>query len=207
MDTRRMPYILAIVESEGNLTKAAEKMFISQPALSQILKKVEDEHGVKLFDRRKNPMSMTAAGRLYVRTARAVKDLSDSMQSEFDDERNLERGELRIGVTPFRATYLLPRVLASYHRKYPGIDVVLQQARNSDLMRLMGEARTDLTSATSTTEAACPSGSSAGSCARRSCFSSCTAITRLPVTRGSTTWRRLAASRLCCQRRASRCGV
>lgn len=140
-----MLYILAIVEHEGNLTKAAEKMFISQPALSQVLKKVEDEHGVRLFDRSRNPMTLTSAGRTYVRTARAMKDLSDSMQREFDDERNLERGELHIGVTPFRATYLLPQVLASYHRKYPGIDVILHQARNSDLLKLMGEARTDLT--------------------------------------------------------------
>lgn len=145
MNTRRMKYILAIVDSGGNLTKAAEKMFISQPALSQILKKVETECDVTLFDRGSNPMRLTRAGERYARAARAMLDIEHSMRRAFEDEKNLERGELHIGVTPFRATYLLPKILSQYHRKYPGIDVILHQTVSSNLARLMEHGVTDVT--------------------------------------------------------------
>ena len=145
MDTRRMRYILAIVENDGNISRAAEKMSVTQPALSQILKKVEVEHGVQLFDRSKNPMTLTNAGHVYLSAARRIKEIGDSMQREFDDERNLETGELHIGTTPFRATYVLPRLLAKFHRKYPGVNMVLHQALNNELLRMMEESVTDIT--------------------------------------------------------------
>jgi DNA-binding transcriptional LysR family regulator len=145
MDTRYIRHILSIVENDGNLTKASKKMFMTQPALSQILKKIENEHGVLLFDRNKNPMTLTKSGQSYVRTARIIVDMIDSLQKEFDEENGLERGELHIGVTPFRATYFLPKVLVSYYRKYPGVNVILHQSSNRELLRLMEESSTDLT--------------------------------------------------------------
>jgi DNA-binding transcriptional LysR family regulator len=140
-----MKYILAIVESDGNISRAAEKMSITQPALSQILKKVETEHGVQLFDRGKNPMLLTKAGRVYLNAARRIKEIGDSMQREFEDEQNLQTGELRIGTTPFHAAYVIPRPLASFHRKYPRVNIVLRQAMNGDLLRMMEESETDIT--------------------------------------------------------------
>jgi DNA-binding transcriptional LysR family regulator len=145
LNTRHAHYILAIVENNGNLTKAAEKMFVTQPALSQILKKTEENHGVTLFDRSRNPMTLTRAGANYVKAARMIENIQKSLQREFDDERNLEAGELHVGVTPFRASYVLPKVLASYHRKYPGIKIILHQAPNRSLAQSMENYLTDIT--------------------------------------------------------------
>jgi LysR family cyn operon transcriptional activator len=140
-----MRYILAIVESDGSISRAAEKMSITQPALSQILKKVEAEHGVQLFDRGRNPMLLTKAGRVYLDAARRIKEIGDSMQREFDDEQNLQTGELRIGTTPFHAAYVIPRPLAGFHRKYPRVSIVLRQTVNGELLRMMEESETDFT--------------------------------------------------------------
>lgn len=145
MDTRRMRYILAIVENDGNISKTAEKMSITQPALSQILKKVENEHGVQLFDRSKNPMALTVAGHIYVKAAKRIKEIGDSMQREFDDERNMESGDLHIGSTQFHATYVFPKLLASFHKKYPGINMILHQADHAELVKLMEDSITDIT--------------------------------------------------------------
>jgi DNA-binding transcriptional LysR family regulator len=140
-----MRHILAIVENDGSISRAAEKMSITQPALSQILKKVEKEHGVQLFDRGKNPMVLTKAGRVYLNAARRIKEIGDSMQREFDDEQNLQTGDLHIGTTPFHAAYVIPRMLADFHRKYPRVNLVLHQAMNGELLRMMEEAETDIT--------------------------------------------------------------
>jgi DNA-binding transcriptional LysR family regulator len=140
-----MRHILAIIENDGSISRAAEKMSITQPALSQILKKVETEHGVQLFDRGKSPMVLTKAGRVYLDAARRIKEIGDSMQREFDDEQNLRTGELRIGTTPFHAAYVIPRPLASFHRKYPHVSIVLRQTTNGELLRMMEEAETDIT--------------------------------------------------------------
>lgn len=145
MDIRRIPYVLSIIESGGNLTKAAERMHISQPALSQIVRRIEDEFGILIFDRRKTPMTLTISGESFVRTAQAIHRLSEAMCLEFRDERELRKGELHIGVTNFRATYVLPGILARLRRQYPGIDIVIHEASNTELLRLMEEFRTDIT--------------------------------------------------------------
>lgn len=145
MDIRRIPYVLAIIENGGNLTKAAERMHISQPALSQIIKRIEDEFGVLIFDRRKTPMTLTKCGESFVRTAQAIYRLSETMCLEFREEQELEKGELHIGVTNFRATYVLPGILARFRRRHPGIDIVIHEASNIELLRLMEEFRTDIT--------------------------------------------------------------
>lgn len=145
MDIRRIPYVLSIIESGGNLTKAAERMHISQPALSQILRRIEDEFGVLIFDRRKTPMTLTKSGESFVRTAQAIHRLGEAMCLEFRDERELNKGELHIGVTNFRATYVLPGILARLRRLHPGIDIVVHEASNSELLRFMEEFRTDIT--------------------------------------------------------------
>jgi DNA-binding transcriptional LysR family regulator len=140
-----MRYIMTIVENNGNLTRAAARLFVTQPALTQVLKKVEAEVGATLFERGKSPMPLTKAGKSFVRAVRTIENIYGSMRREFDDERNLETGELHIGVTPFRATYLLPDVLAAYHRKQPGINIILHQAANATLLRLMENFQTDIT--------------------------------------------------------------
>ena len=120
-------------------------MFVTQPALSQILKKTEEALGVTLFDRSRNPMTMTRAGANYVRAARMIENIQKSLRQEFDDERNIDAGELHIGVTPFRASYVLPKILASYHRKHPGVKIVLHQAPNRSLAQIMENYLTDIT--------------------------------------------------------------
>lgn len=145
MDVRRIPYVLSIIENDGNMTKASERMHISQPALSQIIRRIEAEYGITIFDRRKTPMTLTKAGETFVRAAKAMQRMSDAMRREFDNEKRLDRGELHIGVTNFKASYVLPKVLARFRNKYPGITTVLHEASNAGLIKLIEELRTDIT--------------------------------------------------------------
>lgn len=86
MDLRQLEYIIAIAE-EGNITRAAERVFISQPALSQVLKKLENSLGSPLFVRDGKSVKPTTAGKIYLNGARAILNIAKAM------ERNLNESE------------------------------------------------------------------------------------------------------------------
>ena len=74
MNYEKLDYVIAVAE-EQNLTKAAERLFISQPALTSALNKLDAEFGVKLFDRKRPPVKLTAAGMLYVQEMTKIRQL------------------------------------------------------------------------------------------------------------------------------------
>ena len=104
MDFRELRYVVAVADC-SSITQAARQLFISQPSLSYALGQIEKEMGVKLFDRSRQPLVLTEAGRLYVKTARHIlqeerelKNRLIRLQADFDNfrKRNNEEGE-RLG--------------------------------------------------------------------------------------------------------------
>lgn len=124
--TKKFEYFLAIVD-EGGLTKAAEKLFIAQPSLSQYLKRLEESIGVKLFDRNTSPLRLTYAGQKYYRYAQQMVTLEKNIQREFQDLDNQTSGDLRLGIALWRGACLLPDVFPDFHSKYPNIHLILTE--------------------------------------------------------------------------------
>lgn len=148
MDFRQLQYILKVAE-ERSFSKAAQKLFISQPSLSQFIQKVEIDLGAQLFDRSSSPLKLTFAGELYIETAKNILDLKDQLYRQISDIANLKKGRVTIGLSPFRSTYIMPKVLPFFHDKYPDIEVVLVEGNSSNLENIALRGSTDLTLMTS----------------------------------------------------------
>lgn len=144
MDFRELEYILKVAE-ERSFSKAAQKLYIAQPSLSQYIQRLEQQLGVQLFDRTTVPLRLTFAGELYVEAAKHIFDLKDQLSQQMQDIANLKRGRLTIGLSPFRSTYIMPKVLPLFHEKFPGIEVTLIEGTSPELEDLAIKGTTDIT--------------------------------------------------------------
>lgn len=137
MLARHIQYFLAVAQHQG-FTKAAAALHVSQPALSQQVRQLEESLGTQLFDRSGRKTRLTDAGEVYLRYAlRAAQELQEG-QRAIHDVGDLSRGTLRIAVTPTFTTYLVGPLLEAFHRRYPNITLslheVAQEAMESQLL-------------------------------------------------------------------------
>lgn len=140
---RNIDNFLTIVET-GSLTKAAEKLYISQPSLSQYLKRLENRLGVELFDRNTSPLQLTYTGERFYEYARQAKRLNENALREFQDIGSQTSGRLRLGVALWRCACLLPDVFPSFHSKYPNIRLELTEGRAIHLETALKNDQIDL---------------------------------------------------------------
>lgn len=124
MNYEKLDYVIAVAE-EQNLTKAAERLFISQPALTAALNKLDAELGVKLFDRKRPPVKLTAAGMLYVQEMTKIRQLQMNMQTRLRSSLQLQ---LRLGIGRGRGFYWLPILLPAFQEIHPDIHVKIEKA-------------------------------------------------------------------------------
>lgn len=136
-------YFIAIVEA-GSLTKAAENLYVSQPSLSQYLKRLESSLGVELFDRTASPLRLTYTGERYYQYVKQVRQLDKNVQREFRDIQNQTGGLLRLGIAFWRGACLLPDVFPSFHAAYPHIQLELTEGRSSQLRAALLDDNLDL---------------------------------------------------------------
>ncbi len=139
-----MKYIYAIYR-HGSFSKAAEALYLTQPALSAAVQKVEARIGMPLFDRTHKPLGLTAAGELYIRKYYEIRDLETELAEQLGDISGLQAGSLRIGGTHYFHSCILPPVLAQYMKKYPGIRVELTEAGADKLLDLIYDHEIDIT--------------------------------------------------------------
>ncbi len=115
-------YIEMIAEMK-NISAAAEKLDMSQPALSARLKKAEEQLGTAIFDRSRQPLELTEAGKVYLEYAGKFSALSKEFNRHISDLENMRRGRLTIGgASSFNVSYL-PDAVSVFLTKYPGIDI------------------------------------------------------------------------------------
>ena len=143
MNERQALYISTIAQ-EGGILAAAKKLHISQPSLSQMLKQVETELGVQLFDRSSQPLRLTCAGERYLHAAAVILNANETLAAELREIRQEERGRLRLGISMQRGAQLLPRVLPEFFAAWPYVELELMEAGSTNLEALLGENRIDL---------------------------------------------------------------
>lgn len=126
MTNRQMEYLIAIYH-EGCIRKAADKLFISQPALSQQLQRLEAEIGIKLFERNTAFLKPTYEGKHYLEMLEQVLIQFDQERIWQNESKNLIHGKISIGISPSRSTQFLPKLLPRFHESYPGIQIELRE--------------------------------------------------------------------------------
>ena len=131
-------YIAAVAELRS-ISKAAQKLYISQPALTRIVMNIEEELGTPLFNRAALPIQLTYAGERYLEEARRVLAIDSSLRRELQEISEMKRGLLKIGTNYAASNLWLPHILPVFRREYPGITISLIQQNSllfeGDLLR------------------------------------------------------------------------
>lgn len=143
MDFRSLRYVLEVAEQQS-FSKAAEKLYIAQPSLSQYVKNIEEQLGVRLFDRNASPIRLTPEGELYVRTAYDILERWNQFDMQLTDITNLKRGRIVLGVSPFRSSFMMTETIALFKKKHPHIDIYFVEGTISELEELMAKGRADM---------------------------------------------------------------
>ena len=124
--TFRQVEIFVSVARARNFTRAAETLHVSQSTLSQHVLDLERELGVRLFDRLGRAVTLTEAGRLFEEHATRIATAVASARRTIDELKGLERGSLVIGASTTPGIYVLPGIVATFRRRYPGIEISLR---------------------------------------------------------------------------------
>ncbi len=139
----QLEYIVAI-DTHQHFAKAAQHCFVTQPTLSMQVHKLEQELGIKIFDRSKQPVIPTTAGVEIIAQARKILAERDTMTDIIQARKGIMTGELKIGVIPTLAPYLLPLFIASFTRKYPLIKLVIHEMTTDLVISRLREGRIDV---------------------------------------------------------------
>lgn len=140
MTLQQLEYIVAL-DTHRHFVTAARHCFVTQATLSMMIRKLEDELGVRLFDRSRQPVTPTPIGTALVAQARLVLQEARRLSELVSEEQGAVSGELRLGVIPTVAPYLLPRFLPALMQAYPALQVRITEANTGELIERL-EAHT-----------------------------------------------------------------
>ena len=143
MNIKQLKYVLILAE-EGSFVRAAEKIGISQPSLSQYVKKIEQDVGMELFIRTVGEVRLTDAGRIYIEAGKKILELEHGMQNSFSDVSAYKTGSLIVGTSPYRSASMMPKVIRKFREMYPGMHIVVEEMTSSELVDELEHGRFDL---------------------------------------------------------------
>jgi LysR family hydrogen peroxide-inducible transcriptional activator len=129
----QLEYIVA-VDTYRSFVGAAEKCFVTQPTLSMQVQKLEEMLNVKIFDRSRQPVIPTEIGAQLIEQARIILQESLKVKEIINSQQQDIAGEIRIGIIPTLAPYLLPQVIASMMEKYPGLKLMIWEYTTDDII-------------------------------------------------------------------------
>lgn len=133
MDFRQLRYVSEVAR-RLSFTRAAEALSVAQPALSQAIAGLENELGVRLFDRNNRKVALTDAGRAFLNRADRVLTDVAALGEEMSAYSGGRRGRVVVGTYQSFAEYTLPKLLGRFHAEYPGIEVALREGMADDLL-------------------------------------------------------------------------
>lgn len=142
MTSRELLYVKTIAD-EKSITRAAQKLYLTQPSLSHCVMNIENQLGTKLFRRTSSGLTLTYAGEKYYRMACEVLRVYAAFEAEISEESELVRGRVTIGVTNYLACDLLPRMLPRIHREHPGIELRIVEETTDELEKSLLSGRLD----------------------------------------------------------------
>jgi LysR family hydrogen peroxide-inducible transcriptional activator len=139
----QLKYIIA-VDNFRHFAEAADNCHVTQPTLSMQLRKLEHELGVQLFDRSKQPVIPTESGKEVIAQARKIIAEADALHNIIHQRRGTHTGELKVGIIPTLAPYLLPLFVQSFTQKYPGVKLTVHEMTTEAIVTRLREGRLDV---------------------------------------------------------------
>ena len=136
--------LIYTIYQEKSISKAAQKLFISQPSLSVMVKKIEDSIGMPLFDRSCKPLRLTEAGMEYIKATEQIQHIEASFSDYICAVNNLQAGSLGIGSNQLLSALVLPKYIMNFVSKYPNIRLDLVDADSTVLEQNILSGRLDL---------------------------------------------------------------
>jgi len=143
MELRHLRYFVAVAETE-NVTRAAAKLRVAQPAVSRQVRDLEEELGLALFERGAKSVRLTDAGRIFLEEARAVLQRADDAVKAVRAVAGGSRGELHVGYAPSLTVQILPRALRRFQAERPGVRVSLHDLSSEEMLAGLRENRLHL---------------------------------------------------------------
>lgn len=138
-----MKYVYA-VHQEKSFTRAAKKLFVSQPALSNMVKRAEKEIGTPIFDRSTIPLTLTRDGEIYIRSIEQIMRTEQNLHTYFNDKQALHAGSLSVGGSSFFCSFILPEFIGRFNAKYPNVAIDLFEGNVRDLRQGLQDQSLDL---------------------------------------------------------------
>ncbi len=142
MTLTQLEYIVAL-DTYRHFVLASDKCFVTQPTLSMQIQKLEEELGVKLFDRTKQPVMPTDVGASIIAQARVVLREAQMIKQIITDQKDTLTGELRIGIIPTLAPYLLPPLYKHMRERYPQLNLVIKETITEEVVNELKHNRLD----------------------------------------------------------------
>src|SRR5690606_16347206 len=142
MTITQLHYVLAVAEHQ-NFTRAAEKVFVTQPTLSMQIQKLEEELDILIFDRSKKPIELTETGKKIVQQARNIVNESDRIKDIVDQQKGFIGGLFRLGVIPTVMPTLLPMFLNNFIKKYPKVRLKIEELHTEAMLEKLKEGHLD----------------------------------------------------------------
>lgn len=142
MTLTQLEYIVA-VDTCRHFAQASEKCFVTQPTLSMQIQKLEEALGVKIFDRTKQPVIPTEIGAAIIAQARVALREANRITQLIDDQKGNMSGELRIGIIPTLAPYLLPQLFKAMREKYPQLNLIIKETITEEIINELKNNRLD----------------------------------------------------------------
>jgi LysR family hydrogen peroxide-inducible transcriptional activator len=142
MTLTQLRYLLSVAEY-GNFTLAAEKSFVTQPTLSMQIQKLEDELEVKIFNRNTKPIGLTAIGKTIVAQAKVILQEAQRMEDAVAQEKGSVSGTFRLGIIPTVMPTLLPMFLTNFIKKYPKVDLKIEEITTENICNLIDKGQLD----------------------------------------------------------------
>ena len=136
MTLQQFEYIVAL-EKFRHFTKAAEHCNVTQPTLSAMIQKLEDELDVKIFDRSQQPIAPTAAGLLVIKQAKEALVQAEHIKNIVQEQKQEVAGKFTLGILPTIAPYLLPRFISVLMKKYPKLELRIAELKTHEIKRAL----------------------------------------------------------------------
>ena len=143
MNLKQAQYIKTIAQC-GSITAAAKKLFVSQPSLSQMLRQLEQEIGLPIFDRSTTPLRLTYAGEKYLYAAERILAANSELENQLREIKQEHSGRLRLGISVTRAMQVMPLVLPVFSTQYPNVKLELTESGSATLEQLLQSGSIDL---------------------------------------------------------------
>ncbi|MBO5098808.1 MAG: LysR family transcriptional regulator, partial [Clostridia bacterium] len=140
---KKMEYVYEVYK-EKSFTRAAEKLFISQPCLSAAIKKIEEKIGMPIFERRYSSVRPTKIGEEYIKAVEKMMSIEKDFDSKINDINQIQYGHITVGGSNYVSSYILPLVAAKFAEIYPKIEITLMEAGSTELERMLNNEELDL---------------------------------------------------------------